>query len=114
MARFLVVEDPSQEVTALLPLDGDHLYAQTALLYHNDVAKRILLIEGPPGRLERMEILPHPVTLARRELAKDEVPERAVEVLKIEKSGEWNRARRLRDWLNEHPDCARAYPVRPL
>jgi hypothetical protein len=105
VASFLIVEDSRPEVEALVPLGGDHLYAQTAILYHNDVSKHVLLIEGPPGRLERMEIMPDPVVVARRELAKNEVPQSAVEVLQTEKSGDWNRARGLREWLNEHPEA---------
>jgi hypothetical protein len=104
VASFLVVDDPVQQVDALLPLDGDWLYEQTALLYH-DGTKQILLLEGPPNRLVRMEIMPDPVALARRELTACKVPESAVEMLKMEKNGDWNRARRLRDWLNEHPDA---------
>jgi hypothetical protein len=105
VAGFLVVEDPVQTVDAVVPLDGDHLYEATSLFYRNDLAKRILLIEGPPGRLERMGILPHEVTLARRELAKYDVPDDALEIVKMENGGDWNRARRLRDWLTEHPDA---------
>jgi hypothetical protein len=105
MAHFLVVEDPMQEVDALVLLNGDRLYEQTALLYRNDMAKHVLLIQGPPSRLERMKILPDPVALARRELAKHDVPEIVVEVLPMEKNGDSNRARRLRDWLNEHPEA---------
>ena len=103
VASFLVVDDPVQEVDALMLLDGDHLYEQAALLYRDGLAGHILLIEAPPGRLVRMEILPEPAALAQRELAKGAVPVRAIEVLKMDKGGDWNCARRLRDWLNEHP-----------
>ncbi len=104
-ARLLIVEDPPQEVDALVLLDGDHLYETTALLYRNDVSKHVLLIQVPPTRLERMGIMPDPITVARRELTNGGVPESAVEVLATDKPGDWNRARRLRDWLNEHPDA---------
>lgn len=104
LAGFLVVDDCTGDADTVLLLDGDRLYERAALQYRGG-AKRLLLIEGPPGRLARMGILPDPVELARRELAKYEVPESAVDVLKIEKGGDWNRAKRLRDWLNEHPEA---------
>jgi hypothetical protein len=103
VARVLVVEDPVQQVDAVVLFDGDHLYEQAALLYRDGLARRILLIEGSPSRLVRMEILPNPAALAQGELAKMAVPANALEILKMDKSGDWNYARRLRDWLNEHP-----------
>ena len=62
VARFLVVEDSKQEVEALVPFDGDHLYEQAALLIHNDVSKHVLLIQGPGEALQcflrkRMDLL---------------------------------------------------------
>jgi hypothetical protein len=105
LASFLIVEDSGQEVDALVPLDGDHLYETTGLLVRNDVSRRVLLLQTPPDRLERMGVMPDPITVARRELASDNVPESAVEVIRAAKGGDWNRARALRDWLKEHPDA---------
>ncbi len=92
VASFLVIDDPVQQVDALVPLDGDQVYEQTALLYH-DGTKQILLLEGPPNRLVRMEIMPDPVARARREFTACDVPEGAVAVLTVEKCGDWSRAR---------------------
>jgi hypothetical protein len=107
VAGFLVVEDAAQneEVEALVLLNGDRLYERAADLYQAGAAKRLLLFQEPPNRLVRMGILPDGVELGRRELLKGDVPENTVEVMAMDKRGDWNRARRLRDWLNEHPEA---------
>jgi hypothetical protein len=104
-ASLLIVEDPVREVDALVLLNGDRLWERAAALYHAGAAKRLMLFHDAPGRLERLGVLPDPDEEIRREREKYTIPETAVEVLKIEKHGDWNRARRLRDWLNEHSEA---------
>ena len=103
LASFLVVDEPVRAVDALVLLDGENLYERAAELYQAGTARRILIFQGSPNRLIRLEILEEPSTRAARELERLDVPKSSVEVLKMEKSGDWRRARRLRDWLQEHP-----------
>ena len=113
LAGFLVVEDPVREADAVLLLDGDRGPERAAELYHAGAVKRVLLLREPPRRLERFDALPNLTELYRAELERYGVPATAVEVLETEKRGDWNNARRLCDWLNEHPEsqvivqCAR-------
>jgi hypothetical protein len=105
LAGFLVVEDPVREADAALLLSGDRLPERAADLYRDGTVKRLLLVRGAPGRLQRIGAVPDVTEAYRAALERCEVPATAVDVLETEKRGDWNSARRLRDWLREHPDA---------
>jgi hypothetical protein len=99
----LVVDEPPQAADAVLLLDGERREERAAELYHQGVAARLLVIEGAPTRLTKLGILPSGATLARRRLGARAVPAEALSVLPSDARDRWGQARRLRDWLEEHP-----------
>ena len=66
-------------------------------------APAILLIDHRPGRLQRMGITLPYLTVTRRELAVRGVPASSVTVIPDQAGTDWDRARCLRDWLEQHP-----------
>jgi uncharacterized SAM-binding protein YcdF (DUF218 family) len=102
VAAYLVVDERGPADYVLI-LDGDGRYDRAASLYHSGSATRILLVESRPKRLERMGFRPSYITLSQRELAARGVPQDAVTVIPGQSRTDWDRARRLREWLQQQP-----------
>jgi hypothetical protein len=63
----------------------------------------LILIEGPPGRLQRLGILPTATVLAKQSLGREGVPEQQLTILDTPGHNNYARVRRLGEWLEEHP-----------
>ena len=102
VAAYLVVDErgPADDV---LILDGDGRYDRAANLYQSGSATRILLAESCPKRLERMGLGPSSITLNQRELTARGVPQDAIVVIPGQSRTDWDRARGLREWLQQRP-----------
>jgi hypothetical protein len=99
----LVVRDTTRNADFVLVLDGDRCYEEAARLYHEGTVPGILLIESVPSRLVRIGVLPSNEELARRELDKHGVPDAAIDIVGGPATSIWHAARRLEEWLAEHP-----------
>ncbi|HZY90123.1 MAG TPA: hypothetical protein VFE78_35205 [Gemmataceae bacterium] len=102
-ALALVVDQPRKATTALLLLDADHGPTRAAECYREGRTRSVLLIEEWPGRVVRMGVLPPREDVLRRSLGAEGLPEEAVTVLAGRAGNDWDRARRLREWLAAHP-----------
>jgi hypothetical protein len=99
-ATALVVDQPRETTAALLLLSADRGPERAAECYR---AGRILLIEEWPGRVVQLGILPPREDALRRDLDAAGVPEGAVTVLTGRAKNDWDRGRRLRQWLADNP-----------
>jgi uncharacterized SAM-binding protein YcdF (DUF218 family) len=102
VGSFLVIDEQGPADYVLI-LNGDGRYDKAASLYHSGTARRILLVEKRPKRLERMGFKLSHVALSRRELAARGVPPDVITVLPGQARTDWDRARRLREWLKTQP-----------
>ena len=101
----LVVDEPARPGDVVVLLDADGGYREAAKAYRGGFTKRVLLLETPPGRLQRLGILESDVEQKRKALGREEVPGDDVTVVSCAGRGDWNRARGLREWLTRHPDA---------
>ncbi len=90
----------------LLGGDGSCRLAARSRLSGPDFAPRVLVLEGPPGRLQRLGILDPLSVQARNALRREDLPvfDNALTVIDYPGRGDWGRARTLRQWLTEHSD----------
>lgn len=100
---YLVVDEPAAADYAVLVGRSDGCYDRAAQLYHSGSVSGILVVEPRPDRLQRLGFLPLFTTLSQRELTAHGVPASAVTVVPGETRTDWDRARRLRAWLQGHP-----------
>jgi hypothetical protein len=101
---FLVVEEAVQPGDAVLLFGADRGHERAAQWYRDGSTSDILVLEGPPGRLQRLGILDTAGVQARKALRRKGVPEAALTVIACPGRGDWNCARGLREWLSERPD----------
>ncbi len=104
-ARLLVVDQTGRPVTHLVLLGGDSRHDAAAAFLRQNPAGRILLIEAVPDTLVAHGIVPSAEVLDRRALAERGVPESAVETLGEPAENAWQAMRRLRGWLDAHPEA---------
>ncbi len=102
-ASALIVDQPPEATTAVLLLDADRGPQRAAERYHKGRAGRVLLIEEWPGRVVQLGVLPPREDVQRRNLEAEGVPGEAITLLKGRPKSDWDRARRLREWLAGHP-----------
>jgi hypothetical protein len=102
----LVVDEPVQSGDVVLLLDADEGYEEAAQGYRGGRTTRVLLLETPPNRLQRLGILESDAEQKRKALLREEVRGDHVTVAPCPGRGDWNRARGLREWLTQHPDAA--------
>jgi hypothetical protein len=102
-ASALAVDQPREATTALLLLNADRGPRRAAECYREGRAGSVLLIEEWPDRAVQMGVLPPREDVLRRNLEAEGVPEAAITVLAGRATSDWERARRLRKWLAEHP-----------
>jgi hypothetical protein len=100
----LITEEPPEGVEWVLILSGDQSSERAAQLFRESGAQ-VLLVQGQPGRLERLGILPPRETRARIQLARQGVPEGAVVSVPSEGGTDWDAARALRGWLERRPEA---------
>ncbi len=103
LARGLIVEEPAAEADYALLLGGDDCVREAARFYHARTARRLLLVRRRPGRLQQLGVLESSETRSRKALARCGVPEEAVVTLPGEAATDWDSARGLRTWLDDHP-----------
>ena len=105
MASWLIVDQrvPANASTVLLG-GGDGQFDRAAELLSAEPGMRVLILDGGPGRLELLGILPTWPELVERELGLREVSADRLMVRQIEEPWAWDRIRRLDAWMAEHPD----------
>jgi len=106
VAGYLVVEERGTAAYVLILASADRRDDHTASLYHSGSVSGVLLVESRPKRLERMGFKSSFVTLTQNELAARGVPRDAITVLPGQARTDWDRARILRDWLQQKPAVA--------
>lgn len=104
-ARFLIVDEPAWDHSWALILEGDRAGERAIQRYREGTVTALLLIPRPPGRLQRMGIQPSETDIARALVRDAGLPEQALTVFAPGTRTHWERARRLRDWLAEHPEA---------
>ena len=80
-ARVLVCDEHSHDGSVVLILGGDRCYRDAVRLYDQRTTGGVLLFERPPGRLERLGVLPSPTATAQQELTRGGVPSEKIEVM---------------------------------
>ena len=101
-AGLLIVDEPGSTALVTLILDGDKCFDLAA----DRVADRqhtILLFQLPPGRLERMGIVPTAEEISRRELLKRKVPEPSLVVIDDVSMDSTAVLVQLCEWMRKHP-----------
>ncbi len=101
----LVVDETAQPGDVVLLLGADRGYDLAAERYRDGSAPRVLILEGPPGRLVRLGVLDTAGAMAHKALPPRGVTKGGFTVIACPGSGDWNRARGLRGWLEENPDA---------
>jgi hypothetical protein len=74
-----------------------------ASLFREGAPPRVVLIEPAPDRLQALGILPPPTDLEKGALERRGVPPPSIDVLPGLARDDWDRARALRDWLQDRP-----------
>lgn len=108
VAGVLVVDDPLVPAEAVVVVGRSGLYRAVPIdelvgLYRKGLARQIVLIEDRSSRIVEAGIVPTLETVLRRELAARGIPEKVLTALPGDYHAGWNSARRLSDWLQEHP-----------
>ncbi|OAI50955.1 hypothetical protein AYO44_05185 [Planctomycetaceae bacterium SCGC AG-212-F19] len=103
MARVLIVDDGNASSPAVMPV-GPRYYQEAAEHYHAHKNGQVLLFQGKLDRLEEMGIVPTAEAIACRELPRLRVPAEALQVLRSNGNRDWDLARALAAWLNDHPE----------
>lgn len=104
LGMLLVVDERVASADAVVVVSGDRSIDEAARFVREQRAGEVLLIEPYPTRLVRYGVLRPRAEQDRLQLIARGVPESAVVVLEGEANGNWESARRLGRWLNEHPD----------
>jgi hypothetical protein len=105
LAGLLVVDESGGEASCVVPFSGYGARARSAEGFAGGAGAPVLLIEGRPSRLEELGVRPTGVEDWRRDLLARGVPSSAVLVVPGSADGDWDRARALRRWLEEHPEA---------
>jgi hypothetical protein len=104
VAGFLIVEQPPQASEYVLLLGADKSFDLAAESFRENSTCRIVVLDYPPPRLQRMGICPGDADVAKKELAKRGVPAANIVVIGCEDRSTGALARALEKWLGEHPD----------
>jgi hypothetical protein len=105
-AGALVAEDSAEGVLWVVPFDADRLADDAAGRCRRAPATRVLLIERPPDRTQRLGVRASWAEELHSALRSRGVPESAVDVLPGGPRSDWDVARALRTWLAGHPGAA--------
>lgn len=103
---FLVVGDAPAATDAVV-LGGDSdpsVFDDLARMVRRGDTREVLVFDDRSSRLVRLGIVPAPETVARREMAARGVAPGAITVLTGEYPTAWAGARRLRGWMESHPE----------
>lgn len=100
--RVLIVDEPG-DATSVLVLGGDGCGEQAIKMFQDRSVTEILLLPGRPGRLQQMGIRRSFQSVLREELRARRLPEEAVKRIPGDVGSEWDGARCLGNWLQEHP-----------
>jgi hypothetical protein len=103
VGSYLAVDEAAEADYVVLACRSEGCYDRAAQLYQSGSVSGILVLDHRPERLERMGFLPVFTTLTQQELKVLGVPPGSITVIPGETRTDWDRARRLRDWLQGHP-----------
>src|SRR5262245_23931207 len=102
IGRFLVVDEPG-DATSVLVMSGDRCVEQAVEMFQDGSVTEILILPLHPGRLEEMGIRPSFQSVLRDQLRARRLQEEALKRIPGDARGEWEGARCLADWLQQHP-----------
>ncbi len=100
IARPIIVDQESAEADYVWIRSGDRCYDVAARLYHQQPARRVLLIERHPERLVQIGVLPSFDEVGLHELEARGVPQEAVLIVPGSARTPWQEARLLRRWMS--------------
>lgn len=103
LASRLIVEDSLPENASLVLLGGVGGYDRVAPLLREGSGRRLLLLDRYPDRLVSFGLLPPSLEIDRRMLRARGVSTSKLIVLPGQVGNDWDVARRLGEWLEEHP-----------
>jgi hypothetical protein len=107
-AWLLIVDRRDTAVERLVIAGGDGRFDVAAAWVREDPQRRIVLIQGRPERVVELGILPAGEAVARRELAKRQVPEERIELISVGDRKDGDPLCLLAAWMEEHPDLRTA------
>ncbi len=105
LAGPLVADPPQPDWNCLVVIDGDGCYDRAAAGYHENTARRILLIERYRDRCVQIGALRSFDERSRSELKDRGAPDEAVTTIRGQSRTRWDEAHLLGKWLEEHPDA---------
>lgn len=106
LAGFLVYDDSGTPTRNLLlyGAEGKVSLDRIEQKFKKDSDCRILVLEFPPMRLQRMGIAPDGIEVLKSELRKRHIPTDQLVVIKVTKRTPDAEANALQQWLADHPD----------
>jgi len=110
LAGLLIVDQPAGDCDYVCLRswgggpEGDQSINAAGDLYGGKRPCNVLLIAPQTDRLSEIDVLPSFESLCRRELGKRHVPQQAISVIPGGGYNDWDAARSLAAWLNDHPD----------
>jgi hypothetical protein len=104
LAGFQVLNESSPVPAYIFPFGKDPCYLEVARYYRDGLAEHVLLIGTRSGRLERLGVQVRIEFRARAALIRLGVPETAVTMVAAEAGTDWDLARSLSAWLEQHGD----------
>jgi hypothetical protein len=102
LGEFLVHDEPLAAADALI-VHGAGDVRQIERLYKDGWVKKVVLIEDSSSRLARYNVIPTEESTLRRALAARSLPDTMLTVQAGRFKTNWDRARYLKDWLEQHP-----------
>ena len=111
LASVLVFDRPlpgAETIVLFCEIDGDRGFQEAAQLHQDGQVSRILLIEVRAerrARTVRAGVVPSFETTARQALLARGVPAAAIELLPADMRSNWDKARSLDAWLQQHPEA---------
>lgn len=107
LGGLLVIDEGLNRADAVLIFDqfnDDGRIAAAARLHLEGYAPKILMLAGYPLRAERLGIFPAEASLARSSIKREGVAPDKLTILQTDGNNDWERARGLEKWLNDHPE----------
>lgn len=99
----LIHADRPTTVTGIVLLGGDTRFDEATQFHESNATGKILVLERPAGRLERLQIVAPPHVLERRALIENGIPDNQIGLVPRSKPDD-SLSEVLLQWLNRHPD----------
>jgi hypothetical protein len=104
-ARLLIVDEPPWPTSCALVMGGDRSGERAIQLYKDGAVTEFLMIPWRPRRLQRLGVAPSAADVMRGFLRDAGLAGQSLTVLAPGIRTDYERAHRLRAWLEQHPDA---------